>query len=124
MEPYNIFTTIIVGGLFIMVVVCLRSNTFWRKESFLLNVEIQALRITSDRMYKNFQRQMLAPAEQFVNNFFENEPLDTVIKISDTGKLIIKIGANGKMVDVDIEVFSKDPISALESAKTVLYNAE
>lgn len=107
-----------------MVVVCLRSNTFWRKESFLLNVEIQALRITSDRMYKNFQRQMLAPAEQFVNNFFENEPLDTVIKISDTGKLIIKIGANGKMVDVDIEVFSKDPISALESAKTVLYNAE
>ena len=122
---FNIYTiSTFTVLLLITLALVLKSNSSWRQESHFLNLDIQQLRMEREKSQAATAKHILSGAETFISEYFKNDLdiTDHIIKVSENGKLSIKIGNDSKMVDVDLDSFSQDPVAALESAK-MLYKA-
>lgn len=122
---FNIYTISTVATLILITLALVfKSNYLWRQESHFLNLDIHLMKIKMENSQKLFHKHILSGAETFISEYFKNDLdiTDHIIKVSETGKLSIKIGNDSRMVDVDLDNFSEDPVAALESAK-MLYKA-
>jgi hypothetical protein len=68
---------------------------------------------------KRHQQKKFDDLHKFIYDFFEGTTIENhVIHVTTDGNLTIKAGQGTDMLDVDMKLFSEDPIVALEQIRT------
>ena len=113
----NITLSILLVFFVIVSLIYIKACERWRTKAVLVEGSSRA-------MQKKLLSAHLAHTEKFINDYFKDtEITDQIIKVSDMGQLSIKIGADAKLVSVDLADFETNPIEALEKAR-MLYKSE